>query len=307
MISVIVPLYNKEKYISDTINSILSQTFQNFEIIVVNDGSTDNSFDAVNQIKDPRIRLIAQQNQGVSKARNRGVSESKYNFVALLDADDLWDPLFLEEMVLLIKDFPEASLFGCTWAFVHSDGKVDISDYSIPEGFRGYVDDYFVSGIHNTLFNSSSVVFEKKAFFDIGMFDETLRIGEDVDLWFRFALKKRLAFVNKSMSYYLLGAENRASNNKKNREECLIWNLGRFEKDEIQNPEFKSFLDSWRFAHIINFFKGDRSEINEITSLLKKIDLKRYPVFWTVMRYLPKLLQLFFFKFRGKYQQLLKP
>ena len=115
-----------------------------------------------------------------------------------------------------------------------------------------------------------------------------------------------MAFVNKCMSYYILGAENRASNNRKKREECLIWNLDRFAKDEIQNPEFKSFLDSWRFAHIINFFKGERSEINEITSLLKKIDLKKYPAFWTVMRYLPKPLQIFFFKFRQKYQELLK-
>jgi glycosyltransferase involved in cell wall biosynthesis len=306
MFSVIIPLYNKENNIRETINSVIEQTYSGFEIVVVDDGSTDNSFEIVNGITDPRIRLITQKNQGVSKTRNRGVVEAKYNFIALLDGDDQWSPTFLEEMKALIEICPEASLFGCTWAWVHPDGRVAISDYNIPQNFRGYVDNYFVTGVHNTLFNSSSVVFKKNAFIEIGMFDEGLTIGEDIDLWFRFALKKKLAFVNKCMSYYLLGAENRASKNKKNREECLIWNLDRFEKDEIRNPEFKSFLDSWRFAHIINFFKGDRSEINEITSLLKKIDLKRYPLFWTAMRYLPKPLQIFFFSFRQKYQQLLK-
>ncbi len=306
MISVVIPLYNKGKSIGATINSVLEQTYSGFEIVVIDDGSTDNSRDIVNQIKDSRIKLITQDNHGISKSRNRGITESKYNYVALLDADDLWDPLFLNEMVHLIEDFPKASLYGCTWAFVYSDGRINVSNYGVPKEFRGYINNYFEIGIQNTLFNSSSVVLEKKSFFELGMFDETLSIGEDVDLWFRFALKKRLAFINKCLSYYLLASENRVTNKEKKPDECLIWNLDRFENDEIANPEFKTFLDFWRFAHIANFFKGDRSEINEITSLLKKIDLNKYPVFWTVMRYLPKPLQIFFFKFRQKYQQLLK-
>jgi glycosyltransferase involved in cell wall biosynthesis len=306
MVSVVIPLYNKENNIKGTINSVLKQTYTEFEVIVIDDGSTDKSNEIVRGIDDPRIRLITQNNQGVSNTRNRGVNEAKYDFVALLDGDDQWSPSFLAEMTSLIKNYPEASLFGCTWAFVHPDGNVAVSDYNIPDNFRGYVDNYFVTGVHNTLFNSSSVVFDKKAFYEIGMFDERLTIGEDIDLWFRFALRKRLAFINKCMSFYLLGAENRVSNKKKKREQCLIWNLDRFENDEIQNPQFKSFLDSWRFAHIINFFKGERSEISEITSLLKKIDLRKYPVFWTIMKYLPKPLQIIFFRSRQKYQVLFK-
>ena len=306
MISVVVSLYNKEKSILNTINSVLNQRYSDFELVVIDDGSTDTGVKIVNQIIDPRIKLYTQQNRGVSNARNRGVCEAKYNYVALLDADDIWDPFFLEEMIRLIEDYPEASLFGCTWAFIHADGRKAVADYMIPEGFRGYVDNYFETGIQNALFNSSSVLFEKNAFFELGMFDETLTIGEDVDLWFRFALKKTLAFINKCMSFYLLGTENRASNKEKIPTECLIWNLDRFKNDEDTNPNFKTFLDSWRFAHIDKFFKGDKSEIQEITPLLKRMDLSKYPVFWTIIQDLPKPLQLVLYNIRLNYQKILE-
>jgi len=106
MVSVVIPLYNKEKNIFATINSVLEQTYSGFEIVVINDGSTDNSCEVVNRINDPRIRLITQNNLGVSKTRNRGVSEAKYEYVALLDGDDQWAPTFLEEMIALIEICP---------------------------------------------------------------------------------------------------------------------------------------------------------------------------------------------------------
>ena len=87
MISVVIPLYNKEKQIRKTLQSVLTQTFQDFEIVVVNDGSTDNSAIEVEKVKDPRIRLIHQQNAGVSAARNKGIEEARYELIAFLDAD----------------------------------------------------------------------------------------------------------------------------------------------------------------------------------------------------------------------------
>ena len=105
MFSVIIPLYNKELSISNTIQSVLDQTFQNFEIVIVNDGSTDNSVKEVEKFDDKRIRLIHQENQGVSAARNRGIEEAKYEWIAFLDADDLWMENHLEEMTKLIHDY----------------------------------------------------------------------------------------------------------------------------------------------------------------------------------------------------------
>ena len=106
MISVIIPLYNKEKQVAHTLESVLSQTFQRFEIVVVNDGSTDNSVAEVEKIGDSRIRLIHQKNGGVSAARNRGIEDSKYELLAFLDADDEWKPEYLEAQYNLFEKYP---------------------------------------------------------------------------------------------------------------------------------------------------------------------------------------------------------
>ena len=96
MISVVIPLYNKEKQVAHTLQSVLRQTFQDFEIVIVDDGSTDHSVEEVEKVRDTRIRLVHQQNAGVSAARNRGISEAKYDLIAFLDADDEWKPEYLE-------------------------------------------------------------------------------------------------------------------------------------------------------------------------------------------------------------------
>ena len=110
MISVVIPLYNKSLTIGNTISSVLNQSCQDFEVVIVDDGSTDNSVEVVNQyVSDSsKIRLFHQANQGVCAARNKGVYESKGEFVAFLDADDLWHPRYLELMNNMIKDEPDA-------------------------------------------------------------------------------------------------------------------------------------------------------------------------------------------------------
>ena len=303
-IGIVVPCYNSSETIIKTLEGIKSQTFKNYKVVIVNDGSTDNSCEVVNQIKDSRIHLITQQNSGASNARNHGISVSKYEYIALLDADDLWDSNFLEEMFHLMSDYPEASLFGCTWTFVYADGKRAISDFGLPKEFRGYINNYFEIGIQNKLFNSSSVIFNKKSFFELGAFDVSLKRGEDMDLWFRFAFKKKIAYLNKSMSNYILSAENRAMNKTYKPDECLVWNLDRYEKYEISNPIYKAFIDSWRLSHILDFLNGDKTEVTEITSLLNKIDLTKYPKFWAFLKYQPKLFQIFFYKLRLQYQSI---
>jgi glycosyltransferase involved in cell wall biosynthesis len=116
--SIVIPLYNKEEYVSKTIESVLEQTFQNFEVLIVDDGSTDNSVAVVEQYTDDRIRIIRQKNQGVSAARNTGIKEAKYKLITLLDADDWWDKSFLEEMISLINKYPEVSIYSSQNAIV---------------------------------------------------------------------------------------------------------------------------------------------------------------------------------------------
>ena len=305
MISVIIPLYNKEKSIANTIFSVLNQKFHDFELIVVDDGSTDHSLGVVNGIYDKRIRLISQTNGGVSEARNNGIRLAKFDYIALIDADDLWDDHFLVEMVRLIQEFPDASLYGCASTIENPDGSSFSTTWGLPMNFRGYVD-YFKIGINNTLFNSSSVVFSKKSFYDIGMYDTSLIKGEDMDLWFRYALNKKIAYLNRALTYYMKTAENRAMNRHSDRKKYLIWNLDRYASYELKNNDFKVFLDSWRIAHIANYLNGYRVEVNHITSLLKEIDLTRYPYYWTIMQYLPSFLQTPYYQLRFKLKKLVK-
>ncbi len=115
MFSVVIPLYNKAHIIDRTITSVLAQSFKVFEVIIVNDGSTDNSIEVINQyLSDARIKVIHQDNQGVSSARNKGVLEAKFNYIAFLDADDEWLPDFLAKNIEAIRLFPNAGMFGCT-------------------------------------------------------------------------------------------------------------------------------------------------------------------------------------------------
>ena len=110
-VSVIIPLYNKGKYIARALDSVFSQTYQDYEVIVVDDGSTDNGPEIVKQYNDPRLRLIHQENAGPGAARNKGISESKGEFLSFLDADDEWLPEFLEEGIYALSENPQCSSF----------------------------------------------------------------------------------------------------------------------------------------------------------------------------------------------------
>ena len=296
MISVVIPLYNKEVSILNTINSVLNQSFRDFELIVVNDGSVDNSLVTISSITDSRLKIISQKNSGVSVARNNGIGLAKYNYIALLDGDDLWEVSFLEDMKSFIDDFPEAALYGCGYYFQNDGSSMTTPDLGINKSYRGYVD-YFYYAKNNTLFTSSSVVFRKESFLEIGGFDTNLTKGEDIDLWIRFALNHKVAFFNKPLAVYRLDGENRALNRPFIKSESLIWNLDRFKAHETTNPVFKEFLDNWRLANISNFLAGNRTDIDEIKELLSAIDLKKYSKIWTILRIMPLFAQPAVYKF----------
>ena len=124
MISVVIPLYNKAHQIANTLYSVLKQTFRNFEIVVVDDGSTDNSVQEVEKVNDIRIRIIHQKNAGVSAARNKGIEEARYNLIAFLDADDEWKPEYLETQYNLFLKYPQCNVYACGYEFCNSNGTV---------------------------------------------------------------------------------------------------------------------------------------------------------------------------------------
>lgn len=176
MFSVVIPLYNKELSIINTIQSVLDQTFQNFEIVVVNDGSTDRSVEMVEQFNDPRIRIINKSNGGVSSARNRGIQEAKYELVAFLDADDFWEPEYLYEMIKLIKEFPQAAIWGCSYDFYSNDNYHNNNNIELDPFYRKEILNYFEMAKTDMLFWSSAVIINKSKAIKIGGFDELIHL-----------------------------------------------------------------------------------------------------------------------------------
>jgi len=209
MFSVIIPLYNKEKYISQAINSVLEQTYTHFEIVVVDDGSTDNSAAIVRQFSDPRIRIIQKMNEGVSIARNRGVAESKYEYIAFIDADDLWMPTFLEEIEKLIREYPDAAIYGTNNYYEFGTGKISFEKYeSLFKGSQtGIISDYFnvFANYGKSPFTTSNFCNSRKVFQEIGGYTPGVKLTEDSDLWCRIALNYPIAYSKLPLATYKLG------------------------------------------------------------------------------------------------------
>ena len=212
-VSVVIPLFNKERYIKRALNSILNQTIQSFEIIVIDDGSTDRGGDIVREFRDSRIQLNRQENKGVSAARNSGILLACAGLVSFLDADDEWKPEFLETIFQLKKNFPEAGIFATAYKIKDIKGLIKRIDFEgIPRyPWMGILKDYFLSARLYTPFCSSSLAISKNVFEDVGQFKEGVNLGEDLDMWLRIALKYPIAYSNSILAIYHYDSENRLS------------------------------------------------------------------------------------------------
>lgn len=205
MISVVIPLYNKVDSIERTIESLNRQTYQDFEIVVVNDGSTDGSEKIIERLADPKIRLINKPNGGVASARNKGFAEAKAEYVALLDADDEWEPEFLETIAKMITDFPDCAIFGVDYIMRKPDGT---SISTIIRGLdfigdSGKLKNYFqVASQSNPPLCSSSVVIKRDAMLSIGGFPLGVKSGEDLITWARLAARYQIAYCRKPLAIF---------------------------------------------------------------------------------------------------------
>lgn len=209
MISVVIPLYNKAGQVAQTLRSVLGQTFGRFEVVIVDDGSTDGSADEARSVHDERIRLVSQQNAGVSAARNRGVAEARYDLIAFLDADDEWKPDYLETQYNLYCKYPECSIFACNYEFRNADGRVTPTILrKLPfEGEDGILSNYFevASCSHPPLW-TSAVMVRKQALQAVGGFPLGIRSGEDLLTWARLAVKYKIAFSRKPLATFVFDA-----------------------------------------------------------------------------------------------------
>ena len=299
MFSIVIPLYNKENLIEYSIKSILSQTFQDFEIIVVNDGSTDNSVSVAESVMDPRIRLINQANAGVSAARNRGIKEAKYDLIAFMDADDEWKPDYLDTQYRLTKKYPECSVFACNYEFHNSKGKITqtiIRKLTFTTE-TGILTNYFevASASHPPLW-TSAVIIRKQAIESIGGFPVGIKSGEDLLTWARLAVKFKIAYNRTPLAIYNLGDGYDYSNlppRKQDIGDPVGNNLLSLYNSNQHISGFRKYISHWhrmRASTAIRF--GDRQEtIHESLLALKYNPSNSKVLLFIILAILPKIIR----------------
>lgn len=199
MFSVVIPLYNKQDCIRETVQSVLDQTFPDFEINIVDDGSTDRSLEIARQFDDPRIRVFSKPNGGVSSARNYGIKQSRKRYIAFLDADDIWFPDFLAEMARLINGYPGCGIYSAGYILRKKHREIP---YAYPT--EGIIKDYFKEYFKykSPFCNASCIVIPPEVFTEVGCFPEDSHTGEDLYMWMKIASRYEVCVTpNILMSY----------------------------------------------------------------------------------------------------------
>ena len=187
VVSIVIPNYNHAQYLGDAIYSVLNQTYSHFEIIVVDDGSKDNSREVIDRFGD-RVRAIYQQNRGLSAARNTGIQAAQGSLIGVLDADDIYEPMFLESLVGALQSNPEADGISCGYQFV------DEKNQALPQVENRSIqsNEIYTALLDGNFLVPESILVRRHCYDASGPFDETLRACEDWDMWLRFTKKFRI-------------------------------------------------------------------------------------------------------------------
>ena len=288
-LSVVIPLYNKEQHIVDTLRSIEQQTQSPFEIVVVDDGSTDQGSERVEdyifentELSYP-VRLIKQLNAGVSAARNRGIKASKGDYIAFIDADDQWLPHFLEEITHLIQRFESAEVYATAYQLKYEDSHYETPKIAFNKAPSEPIllNNYFeVSSNGNLPFMMSSVVFKKTTLSRIGTFPEGEPMGEDQDLFCRAALNCDIAYSPKALTLYAMESQNKACQLHIPEKECPFSQRlhQQLSPNEMPKKLYDSIID-YTAAHILNLVKlnVEIGNLNSARELLNDPRCSRRP------------------------------
>ena len=244
--SVVIPLYNKENFVENTIKSVLNQHFTDFEILVVEDCSTDASLQMVQSIQSDKIKIIKHpHNKGLSASRNTGVQNALSDYICFLDADDQWETTFLEEIYHLILLFKNAHLFATNYIeyfsksvqLLPNNGSKKLNNASI-------IDDFFTQSLSQPLYCPSSVCV-KKIVFDSGFwFDQTILFGEDVDFNIRTNLNFKLAYSKNPLVKYFSDSENQITKSTLCGKKITDFD---FYEKTYRNKNLKIYLDFNRY------------------------------------------------------------
>lgn len=232
--SVVIPLYNKEHYIEATLRSVLNQTCTDYEVIVVDDGSKDDSLALARKFESDRVRIIHQENQGVAVARNTGILNAQGEFICFLDADDEWRPEYLSAIDGLTEQYPESAIFVTAYAVNMGNGKINYSTRLETE--TGCLPSYWLTLAKGYDFVwTSATTIRRQTLLDAGLFKPGEKIGQDLDMWARVArINPRVAYSNHICVNYNRAAEQNARTRVR-----VAW-AGAFIRDleeELVNPD----------------------------------------------------------------------
>lgn len=293
MFSIIIPLYNKEAYVTKALESVLAQTFRDFELIVVDDGSGDRSREMAEAVllkATIPYQILCQENAGVSVARNNGVAASKGDYLCFLDADDWWSQTFLEEMAGLISEYPDAGLYGTGYTIVNeTKRKTRVAPVGVEDGFeKGYIN-YFQVYAKTLCMPVTSITacIPKRDFERVGGFPEGITLGEDFLLWTQIAKDHKVAFLNNPLANYNqdVNGTSRAVGQLHTPSRHMLWNLHRFSDMESSNPDYKRLIDRIRAYGLWSYWLSPQYH-SLAEEELEKVDKCNLDKYWkTVYRF----------------------
>jgi glycosyltransferase involved in cell wall biosynthesis len=279
--TVIIPLYNKENFIGKTLESVLHQTFHNFEVIIVNDSSTDKSLKKVQEFNDERIKIIEHPiNKGLSASRNTGIKNASADYIAFLDADDVWKPEFLQKIYELISSYPKAGLFATEYLEVYPNG------ISIAHNFKlntGIVDNFFEAGLKQSVYCPSALCVKKSILDKTGLFNENITFGEDIDFSIRANLLYKLAYYNQPMVLYTMQSENQITQSPITGK--VITDFDFYEQRYPTRKDLKKYLDFNRYIIAKKYNEaGNKLGYSE---MIKNIDKKNLNLIQRLLLVMP--------------------
>ena len=271
--SIIIPLYNKAPYIRKALETVCAQTYRDYEIIVVNDGSTDDSAlvaeSYLQHAEGICYTIISQDNAGVATARNRGVKHASGQYMAFLDADDWWEPDYLARMAELIADYPQAGVYGCNYVY-YKPGKTRVA-LNIPTGYINYPKAYY-EGSAMPIWTGATIM-PKTVLEELGGFPLGIKLGEDFLLWAKTALHYKVAFLNEPLAYYNndVPANMRATRNLHEPEHHMLFRLDLSFGNEKLSEDWQRLLDKLRVNGLLDYWMSEAYH-DSAAEELKKVD-----------------------------------
>ena len=271
--SIIIPLYNKAPYIRKALETVCAQTYRDYEIIVVNDGSTDDSAvvaeSYLQHAEGICYTIISQDNAGVAAARNRGVKHASGQYMAFLDADDWWEPDYLARMAELIADYPQAGVYGCNYVY-YKPGKTRVA-LNIPTGYINYPKAYY-EGSAMPIWTGATIM-PKTVLEEMGGFPLGIKLGEDFLLWAKTALHYKVAFLNEPLAYYNndVPANMRATRNLHEPEHHMLFRLDLSFGNEKLSEDWQRLLDKLRVNGLLDYWMSEAYH-DSAAEELKKVD-----------------------------------